>query len=43
MQLAGVECARNPTPERGEHTEQVLREFGFTDAEIAELRAKKAV
>ena len=25
-----------PPPERGEHTEEVLREFGFTDAEIAE-------
>ena len=27
-----------PPPERGEHTEEVLREFGFSDAEIASLR-----
>jgi formyl-CoA transferase len=30
-------------PERGEHTEEILREFGFTDAEIASLRATKVV
>ena len=30
-------------PERGEHTEEILREFGFTDAEIASLRAAKVV
>jgi formyl-CoA transferase len=27
-----------PPPERGEHTDAVLAEFGFTAAEIAELR-----
>jgi crotonobetainyl-CoA:carnitine CoA-transferase CaiB-like acyl-CoA transferase len=43
MQIEGVACARNPTPERGQHTAEVLREFGFTEAEIAELRARKAV
>jgi crotonobetainyl-CoA:carnitine CoA-transferase CaiB-like acyl-CoA transferase len=43
MNLAGVDCARRPTPERGEHTDEVLAEFGFTAAEIAALRAAKAV
>jgi formyl-CoA transferase len=43
MQIAGVACARNPTPERGEHTDQVLGEFGFTADEIAALRAAKAI
>jgi crotonobetainyl-CoA:carnitine CoA-transferase CaiB-like acyl-CoA transferase len=43
MNLAGVECARKPTPERGQHTEEVLAEFGFSAAEIAELKAQKAV
>jgi crotonobetainyl-CoA:carnitine CoA-transferase CaiB-like acyl-CoA transferase len=43
MQIAGVACARTPTPERGEHTDQVLGEFGFTAAEIAALRAAKAI
>ena len=43
MQIAGVECARNPTPERGQHTDEVLAEFGFSAAEIAALRAARAV
>jgi crotonobetainyl-CoA:carnitine CoA-transferase CaiB-like acyl-CoA transferase len=43
MQIAGVDCRRDPTPERGQHTEEVLAEFGFTTAEIAALRAAKAV
>ncbi|MBY0335845.1 MAG: CoA transferase [Acetobacteraceae bacterium] len=43
MNLAGVDCARRPTPERGQHTEEVLAEFGFSAAEIAELKAQKAV
>jgi crotonobetainyl-CoA:carnitine CoA-transferase CaiB-like acyl-CoA transferase len=30
-------------PERGEHTLEVLREFGFSDAEIARLRESKVV
>ena len=30
-------------PERGEHTVEVLREFGFSDAEIARLRESKVV
>jgi formyl-CoA transferase len=32
-----------PPPEVGQHTDEVLREFGFDDAEIARLRAAKAV
>ncbi|MCQ3943600.1 MAG: CoA transferase, partial [Alphaproteobacteria bacterium] len=31
------------TPERGEHTEEVLAEFGFTPDEIAALRAANAL
>jgi crotonobetainyl-CoA:carnitine CoA-transferase CaiB-like acyl-CoA transferase len=33
----------SPTPEAGEHTFEVLREFGFSDSEIDELRAAKAI
>jgi crotonobetainyl-CoA:carnitine CoA-transferase CaiB-like acyl-CoA transferase len=43
MQLAGVECGRQPTPERGEHTDTVLAEFGFSADEISALRAAKAI
>jgi crotonobetainyl-CoA:carnitine CoA-transferase CaiB-like acyl-CoA transferase len=43
MQIEGVECARNPTPERGQHTDEVLAEFGFSADEIAALRAAKAI
>ena len=43
MQIAGVDCARNPTPERGEHTDAVLAEFGFSAAEIESLKAAKAL
>jgi crotonobetainyl-CoA:carnitine CoA-transferase CaiB-like acyl-CoA transferase len=32
-----------PPPERGEHTDAVLREFGFTDAEIEGLRKAKVI
>jgi crotonobetainyl-CoA:carnitine CoA-transferase CaiB-like acyl-CoA transferase len=32
-----------PPPERGQHSEEVLREFGFSEAEIAELRASKVI
>ncbi len=31
------------TPERGEHTDEVLREIGVSDADIARLRAAKIV
>lgn len=32
-----------PPPERGEHNDEVLREVGFTDAEIAALKANGVV
>jgi len=32
-----------PAPRQGEHTDEVLREAGFGDAEIAELRASGAI
>lgn len=43
MQIEGVDCAKQPTPERGQHTDQVLAEFGSSAQEIAALRAAKAV
>jgi crotonobetainyl-CoA:carnitine CoA-transferase CaiB-like acyl-CoA transferase len=43
MQIAGVEPPRRPTPERGEHTDEVFSEFGFSTDELATLRAKGAV
>jgi crotonobetainyl-CoA:carnitine CoA-transferase CaiB-like acyl-CoA transferase len=43
MTLVGAEPPRRPTPERGQHTEEVLREFGLSADEIADLRARKAV
>ncbi len=43
MQIGGVECARMPTPERGEHTDAVLAEFGFSPDEVSALRAAKAI
>ncbi|MGH8662918.1 MAG: CaiB/BaiF CoA transferase family protein [Burkholderiales bacterium] len=30
---------RRPTPDRGEHTDEILRGFGYTDAQLQELRA----
>ncbi|WP_268957144.1 CoA transferase [Sabulicella rubraurantiaca] len=38
-----VEPPRRPTPERGEHTDEVLVEFGFSPGEIADLRQEKAL
>ncbi len=43
MQIAGVAPPRVPTPERGQHTSAVLREFGFAPEEIDSLRAKKVI
>ena len=33
----------SPPPERGEHNDEVLREFGFSAAEIASLRQAKVI
>jgi crotonobetainyl-CoA:carnitine CoA-transferase CaiB-like acyl-CoA transferase len=33
----------HPTPEKGEHTEEVLKEYGYDDESIAEFRAQKIV
>jgi formyl-CoA transferase len=33
----------HPTPEKGEHTEEILREYGYDDKSIADLRARKIV
>jgi formyl-CoA transferase len=33
----------HPTPDKGEHTEEVLREYGYDDQSIAEFRARKIV
>ncbi len=32
-----------PPPERGEHNDEVLSEFGFSAAEIASLRKAKVI
>src|SRR5690348_13602619 len=32
-----------PTPDLGQHTDEVLREFGYSDAAIADLRAREVV
>jgi formyl-CoA transferase len=36
-------CSYRPTPERGEHTDTVLTEFGYSEQEIEELREAGAV
>jgi formyl-CoA transferase len=33
----------HPTPEKGQHTEEVLREYGYDDKSIAGFRARKIV
>ena len=44
-----VKLSRTPaalataTPERGEHTDEVLREAGYTDAQVAAFKTKKVV
>lgn len=43
MQIAGAEPARRPTPERGEHTDEVLAEFGFSAEQIAAFKAQGAI
>ena len=32
-----------PTPDQGQHTDEVLRELGYDAAAIKELRAKRVV
>jgi crotonobetainyl-CoA:carnitine CoA-transferase CaiB-like acyl-CoA transferase len=39
----GRAAVRRPPPMPGEHTEEILRECGYTDAEIERLRAEGAV
>jgi formyl-CoA transferase len=34
---------RNPTPERGEHNEEILRGLGYDQAAIARLRAERVI
>jgi crotonobetainyl-CoA:carnitine CoA-transferase CaiB-like acyl-CoA transferase len=34
---------QRPTPDAGEHTDEVLRELGYDAATIADLRARKVV
>ena len=44
VNLSGApEFPYQPTPERGEHTDTVLSEFGYSEQEIAELREVGAV
>jgi crotonobetainyl-CoA:carnitine CoA-transferase CaiB-like acyl-CoA transferase len=43
MNLVGTAPPRRPTPERGEHTAEVLAEFGVGAEELAALREKGAV
>ena len=43
MNIAGVEPPRRPTPERGEHTAEVLAEFGVSPEELEALRKAGAV
>jgi formyl-CoA transferase len=44
-----VKLSRTPavlataTPERGAHADEILRELGYADAEIAALRAKRVI
>jgi crotonobetainyl-CoA:carnitine CoA-transferase CaiB-like acyl-CoA transferase len=43
MTLDGVAPPRRPTPERGEHTAEVLGEFGIDADALAALKAKGAI
>jgi len=43
VKLSGTpQQVRYPAPLLGQHTDEVLREFGFSDARVAALRAKGA-
>jgi crotonobetainyl-CoA:carnitine CoA-transferase CaiB-like acyl-CoA transferase len=41
--LDGEQARMDPIPALGEHTDEILREFGYPDEAIAELRASGAV
>ena len=41
--LTSLDRVHMPPPRQGEHTDAILREAGFDDAEIAKLRAAGAV
>src|SRR4051812_2684275 len=44
INLSGIPRGiRTATPERGEHTEEILRRLGYGDAEIADMRSKGAI
>jgi len=43
VNLGRGERRAQPTPERGEHTDEVLREFGVTAEQIASLRSQNVV
>jgi formyl-CoA transferase len=34
---------RRPTPDRGQHTDEIMREFGYTDRELQALRASGVI
>jgi formyl-CoA transferase len=34
---------RMATPERGQHNDEILREFGYSDTEIGSLRERKVI
>ena len=44
FQVEGApKTAPGPAPGVGEHTDEVLREYGFSDAEIVSMREARAV
>jgi itaconate CoA-transferase len=43
LSLEGFEPPMDPIPEVGEHTDEVLRDIGYDEGRIAELRMARAV
>ncbi len=41
--MHGVEPRMDPIPAVGEHSEQILRSLGYTDAQISQLRSEEAI